>query len=272
MKLSTLFRSEAYSEITRRYRRERQRIPDMIRNPSRWALRRALIKSVNLPVWVDAGERGRYYLKDPVDDPTLQYLLTAWADTYYPPEIGPGDAPSLILDIGAHNGMFAVGALMHWPGASLIAVEPAAEAVEFIRINVKGNRLGDRVEIVPKAIADHDGWSVLVDVPGDTCARFLQEFDPAADQRGAKIPTTTLAALLGERRPDFVKCNAEGAEYVAVPQLLALGGASTMVVQCHYRFGDPAALVEQVRTAGYQASMVQRGDDHEWWHFIRDGL
>lgn len=264
MKPSSLLKPRAYRERIQKLRRFLRSTPRQARNRWWWVLRRSLQPHFHPPMWVDCGADGRYFLgDDPVDDEMLEYLLGSWQPVYFPPgTLLPDDA--LLLDLGAHHGLFVVAALSRWPGAHMIAVEPDPTALAYVRRNVEGNGFSERVEIVPHAIARQEGRGKLVVFEDDSCAHYLEE---STAGEGIEVSTTTIAKMLAGRRPDFVKCNAEGAEYFAIPALLDLHRPRVLVMEVHHRYGDRQALLDDVEKRGYRVEPVEPPID--WWQCFR---
>jgi FkbM family methyltransferase len=195
--------------------------------------------------------------RDPVDARVVDDLTGSRRKMWIPAGRG-GDDVELILDVGGHHGHYASAAAQVWPRARIIVVEPSEAAVALINRHIQMNALGDRVEVVQAAISDATGKGKLYHDPAGSWGSSLH------DVGGGVNETVTLASLddvLQGRRPDIVKCNAEGGEFSLIPQLLAAGlRPRLMVVMLHPEFGDADALVASIEAAGFVTESV--GTDH----------
>lgn len=70
----------------------------------------------------------------------------------------------LVVDIGAHIGLFSLAAGVTNPRARIVAFEPHPDMARILRENVAANALG-RVEVVEKAVSSSSGAATLLAVP-----------------------------------------------------------------------------------------------------------
>lgn len=192
---------------------------------------------------------------DPVDELVADHLLGRNRALWFPeaPEGAlPLVDPSLILDLGAHHGFFAVAALHRWPGARLVAVEPSGEGVARIARNVALNGMSERVRIVQAALASAPGWGSLHHTDEGSWGSSLFREEGVRVLGEELVRLETLEAILGGERPDYLKCNAEGAEYALIEQLAASDlRPEQLVIMIHPEFGDPDAAVATIEACGY---------------------
>jgi FkbM family methyltransferase len=141
------------------------------------------------------------------------------------------NAPSLsVVDAGAHHGQTAAQYLKHFPGSRVIALEPDPENFAIAQATLAP--FGDRVELLPVALAETDG-SVSLRRTSHSGAHSLLE---VGDMRYYDAPVETLAPLevravsleslcagQGLERLDILKMDIQGAE------LLALRGAAGLL-------------------------------------------
>lgn len=142
------------------------------------------------------------------------------------------DAPSLsVVDVGAHHGQTTAEYLNCFPVSRVIALEPEPENCAIARQALAP--FGDRVELLPFALAETDG-SVSLRRTSHSGAHSLLEV--VGDMRYYDAPVETLApievqavaldslcASRGLDRLDILKMDIQGAE------LLALRGASSLL-------------------------------------------
>jgi len=216
----------------------------------RWMLRRVLLPVWPLHLTLTSRSGVRCALgDDPVDDSVFRHLHGFGAGLYFPP-LPEGDPAGTILDVGAHHGIYAIEALRRYPRCDLIAIEPDPDADRQIDANARLNNLSSRLETVRAGLATADGRGWLVtDDEGSWASRTSSEASPAQSRQ---IELKTLETILAGRRPAIVKCNAEGAEFALVPQLVALDSKPRLIVlMVHPEAGAPEELVRSLAGAGY---------------------
>ena len=69
--------------------------------------------------------------------------------------------PGLIVDIGAGSGIYTLLAAKCTPDIKVVAIEPYAEARDFLEANVAANALDEQVSILPVALSDQPGTADL---------------------------------------------------------------------------------------------------------------
>jgi FkbM family methyltransferase len=192
---------------------------------------------------------------------------------YFPPWPDAIPRPTCILDLGAHHGLYAAAALHEFPAARIISVEPSAAALSRLRTNLALNGGEQRARVVPAGLAPERGTGVLRHTEEGTWGASLYE-DAAHAVDSETVTLMTLSEILGDDRPQIIKCNAEGAEYSLFDQLEASDlRPQFMLVMVHPDFGDLAHLLSQADTMGYR--VTRRGTaDHpafQMWKVPTDG-
>lgn len=153
-------------------------------------------------------------------------LLMAYEQDYYGFEapyrlflethIEPGD---VFIDVGAHWGTYSLDvATLAVPDVTVIACEPVRGNAAVLRQILKHNRLDNRVEVVPMAIADFEGDAAMT--PGNSMTWRIAA-SIAGNTRQVRVRVTTIDALLRDRpvlqgRRIFLKIDVEGAEWAAL--------------------------------------------------------
>jgi FkbM family methyltransferase len=197
---------------------------------------------------------------DPVDEQIAHHLLGAGRSDYFPDDVPEFANGACILDIGAHHGLYAVAALHRSPRSRIVCVEPSAAAVEPLRANLAMNGFEHRARLVRAGLAPAAGEGVLRHTGEGSWGASLYE-EPSATTSTETVPLTTLAEILGDDRPDIVKCNAEGAEYSLFEQLTASDlRPAFMLVMVHPEFGDMERLLGQAASMGYRVTRVGTPD------------
>jgi FkbM family methyltransferase len=202
-----------------------------------------------------------YFRKGTVDE----YVLTSeyQRPRFFAPRYRPRSTDT-ILDVGAHIGVFTALAARAVPSGTVHAIEPATENIELLRRNVEVNRLGNvRVHHVALGAAtkqvdlfhDVDNWG------HSTCEPSVME----AAVRREPVRAYSLTDFLESndvRRVDYLKMNAEGAEYeilraAPAPVVRRIG---TMLIECHPHGPDGATgLAGWLRARGFRAEIEWAG-------------
>jgi FkbM family methyltransferase len=207
---------------------------------------------------------------DPVDEQIAHHLLGSGRSEYFPEWPTPPPGSPCILDVGAHHGLYAAAALHEHPRGRIICVEPSAEAIVSLRANLAVNDFSSRARIVRAGLAAERGEGTLRHTAEGTWGASLYEEDAVTTSTEA-VPLATLEEILGDDRPDIVKCNAEGAEYTLIDQLAASTlRPAFMLVMVHPEFGDMERLLGQAAGMGYRTIRVGTAD-HPAFQMWRDG-
>jgi FkbM family methyltransferase len=205
---------------------------------------------------------------DPVDEQIANHLLGSKRTDYFPVwEHGEPEAPC-ILDIGGHHGLYAAAALHRYPGSRIVCLEPSVAALAALHANLECNGFEQRARVVEVALAPNAGTAELRHTHDGTWGYSLYEDE--ADAAGSEpVRLATLGEVLGSDRPQIVKCNAEGAEYAFVEQLARTDLRPALIIlMVHPAFGDMGALLEQVRSMGYDVVPIGTDDRpaFQLWH------
>ncbi len=152
--------------------------------------------------WIPAGGAG-----------ALPWLLAQQqAQAYDFPEgfeINPGD---VVLDCGAHVGVFAARALSR--GARLVvAIEPSPKNLVCLRRNFETEIQEGRVMVIPKGVWDKEDTLTLYTHEHNSAAdSFVIQINPSGTV--VNVPLTTIDLLveeLGLGQVDFIKMDIKGA-------------------------------------------------------------
>lgn len=200
----------------------------------------------------EAGGASMTYRPGTVDEVVLADGYQA--RRFFPPGFAP-PPDAVIVDVGAHIGMFAVHAARLVPQGRVEALEPDPENLALLCRNAAGNGL-DNVSVHPVAVEGTLGTAVLYQAheswAHSTCAAVAP-----ADAEAVVVAATTLAAFLAEEgieAVDFLKMNIEGAEYdvlLGAPDE-ALRAVRLFHVECHPVPGhDGRELVERLADCGF---------------------
>jgi FkbM family methyltransferase len=139
---------------------------------------------------------------------------------------GHGPEGLVCWDIGAHFGYhsLALAAL----GGEVVAFEPNQYNAERLQANLERNpKLAKHVRHLPLAVSDRDGEVTFVesgDLKGKSSGSHLAEATPPLEGKHyqdftrRKVRAVRMDSLIaeGEKAPDVVKIDIEGAEYLAL--------------------------------------------------------
>lgn len=120
-----------------------------------------------------------------------------------------------VVDVGAHLGWFTLQAARRvGPTGRVVAFEPNPQTRPLLERNVRLNGFGDRVVVVPQALADRAGPLGFYLAPaGDTSSLHRQG---AGDVPVEVEVVTGDAALAGFAPPRAIKLDLEGGEVAAL--------------------------------------------------------
>ena len=155
-------------------------------------------------------------LSAPNEEPLLSLFQEVWVRRHYSI---PGFAPKsgdVIVDVGAHIGVFTVWAASRDPNARVIAVEPSAATLKYLHHNVETNKLTN-VTIVDAACGSSDGMvEMLARGPAACNTTFRSDnygSSFAVIGNARKITLKRLFSDFAIDHCDLLKLDCEGAEY-----------------------------------------------------------
>ena len=202
------------------------------------------------------GDAGlRVLAREEAQDGGFEYATRRFLDDH----LSPGD---LLVDVGAHWGIYALSAATRWPGeVQVLAIEASPINVEQLRRWVAHNRLEERIEVVPAGAADREGFASVA--PQSTMGHHLTDLGQSREGGpeggdGWRIPVTTIDRLLDDRpalqqRRTFVKIDVEGLEPEVVQgadRLLRSGRVAALIFEKGRNYNTPEGrprLVELCR-------------------------
>jgi FkbM family methyltransferase len=157
---------------------------------------------------------------------------------------------SIVMDIGANMGDFAMMAAAQCPLGRVYAIEPISEYISALETNKTLNRLSN-VEVIHVALGDHEGEIKLAVAGSQSTAHF----DNAANTETVRL--TTLPQLMrdfGIERIDLLKMDCEGAEWEILPAALeALPRITQICMEFHPARGwTGEKLSALLRESGYE--------------------
>ena len=145
---------------------------------------------------------------------------------------------SLIVDVGARDGVFAMEAAIVAPAARVLAFEPDPAANAVLRSNVAANRsvFGTRIEAVDIALSDEDGTAEFYLAGGNSSLNSTFRAGARAIEVTVRRGDGVLDQLAPDRRMDLLKVDTESTEP------LVLAGFENRIAR-----DRPAIVVEVLR-------------------------
>jgi FkbM family methyltransferase len=125
--------------------------------------------------------------------------------------------PDLILDCGAHIGIFTIHAAGMFSNSRLIAFEPDPENFNWLREQAETNRL--EIDLIPAAVSISDGEANFI--AGGGCGGSLVEASSTSPNL-ITVQTVDLAGYIERRRCKklLLKLDVEGEEEAVLPIMI----------------------------------------------------
>jgi FkbM family methyltransferase len=152
----------------------------------------------------------------------------------------------VVVDLGANVGVFTTLAATR--AARVIAVDAQMGLLRTLERNVAATGVRDRVTVIHGLVGATTG------VLSDPEARHR-----SPDFGGVEPPIYTLRDLFaaqGVDRVDLLKMDIEGAEFALFAETSWLPTVQRIVMEVHAAFGDPDALAEGLRAAGFDVTLL----------------
>jgi FkbM family methyltransferase len=142
-------------------------------------------------------------------------ILELWHDQCYTAEgFYQPAAGDVILDVGAHVGLFSCWAVRHQPAARVFAIEPCSENFRCLMDNLTAAG-AHQVTAWQRAVGSGGGHGV---VHAATNRSIDHRLVPSTEGEPGAVPVVSLLDLVemtGAERVAFLKMDVEGAEYDA---------------------------------------------------------
>jgi FkbM family methyltransferase len=167
-------------------------------------------------------------------------------------------APERILDLGANVGYASVHFAARWPRARILAVEPAADNLEWLRRNTAA---WPNITPVQAAVWPRPARLRIAN-PQDDANAYRMDDAPGGPDGGVEARTVEqLLEDLGWAGADLVKLDVEGAEAEIFREAPAwLGRIGVLVVELHDRIapGCAASLYRALGARRFRQEIVGR--------------
>ena len=117
----------------------------------------------------------RVLAREELQDGGFEYATRRFLDEH----LAPGD---LLVDVGAHWGIYALSAATRWPGqVSVLAIEASPLNALHLRRWVAHNRLDEQIEVVAAGAADREGFASVA--PQSTMGHHLTDLGHSRGRR-----------------------------------------------------------------------------------------
>ncbi|HTW88501.1 MAG TPA: FkbM family methyltransferase [Candidatus Binataceae bacterium] len=183
--------------------------------------------------------------------------------TYLSSELIELREDSVVVDVGANMGDFAVEVGSLCPRGRIVAVEPVTEFAAMIEINKLLNALTN-IEVVQVALGSSEA-EVEINLAGNASSLYWKKADQAQ-----KVRQTSLARLMDELRIgqiDLLKLDCEGAEWEILPNASELlPRVRQICMEFHPMNGwTGERLAAFLRDAGYTVEFISGGWNGPLW-------
>jgi FkbM family methyltransferase len=162
--------------------------------------------------------------------------------------------PAIIIDCGAHIGMFSLLATAAFPSARLIAFEPNPKNVAAMRKQIDGNSLN--FELIEAAVSTTEGHRSFV-MPNSHSGKLADSGSSGAV--GFKVRLVDLGKFV-ERNPTqrlLLKIDVEGEEEAIFPALLPrLPTPCAIFFETHSGHSGWTSISRQLTTYGFSVEII----------------
>lgn len=152
-------------------------------------------------------------------------------------------------------------------GASVFAFDPTSKSVQWLR----SQSLPKEFAFHEYGLADFDGTASFNKPRNEAHVSYTIAADGGGQEEFAVLRFPTILKKLGHDRVDILKMDIEGAEYKAIPDILASGAQiKQMLIEFHhgcpgYSMEDTAKAVGQLMQSGFRIFYVSPdGNDYSF--------
>ena len=236
----------------------------------RWIVKRLPKIRFDIPCNIISPSGTKHCLSsDPLDERVTADMLGILANVYFPPSIDSmlKNFDGWILDVGAFNGSWAVELLNRFPELKAVLIEPNHKKIKNINKNLELNKCFYRARILELGLGKENGRGWLVESTDGSWGNWVEEDSLSQPDGSQEVSTITLDKALNGVKPVIVKCNAEGAEFELIHQLITLGLRPKLIIlMVHSEFGDLDALWNALVNNHYSVKVVRDYAPRPIWH------
>ncbi len=199
-------------------------------------------------------------------DITFRFYIKSSYGFFYWDRIAALQEPFIFLDIGANQGLYAVGAALNPHCQRVYAFEPVSAVSNLLQQNIDLNQVQDRCEVVRKAVTNHrEGVTIRLNPTHSGSATIADGNNSHEGGHGELVETLDAKGLddLIEARdlPIIVKIDVEGHEQVVIEQLLKSAFANQIreiFYEVDERWVKAEVLSDQLMQAGFKTQKIGR--------------
>lgn len=169
----------------------------------------------------------------------------------------------VLLDIGAHFGLFSFAALHYGgPTAQAIAVDPSPIATRFLKLQAKLNSSTDRLHVIQASVSDHSGWQSMVAVGVLASGYYIASSEGYPASELSRTKAVTLDGIVDEFGviPTHIKIDVEGNEAAVLrggQKIFSKIPAPIVFLEVHNEMvrdagGNPEQTIMLLRGYGYE--------------------
>ena len=158
----------------------------------------------------------------------------------------------VVIDVGAYRGESSIYFALQ--GAKkVIALEPADESYAFALMNIKENKLEDKIVLLNKAIAPHKGFIKLNVLPNaQACNSTIISLPNSEIKQVETVTLDELIAMAGEERIGLLKMDCEGCEYSVLSSFSHFDKIDGIIMEYH---NEPQNLPSLLRSNGFNVKV-----------------
>ncbi len=251
-------------------RKKIQSIPDYIAGfRILFGLRLFLRNIFTFPVVIKTKSGSWIFLGlDKLDDVILRHLNTSFQKVYFPAEIqlSKGD---VVLDVGAHHGIFAMELSSRYPDISIFSFEPDKTSFRYLRINKRLNR-GRNITVINVGLDATSGTAFIVKSEEGSWGNFVIRND---SHQAEKIQTLSVANFIDQyeiSEVKYIKINAEGAEFILLPEIFRLKIFPVYILLfAHPEQGNIKELIQTIYNQSYVMVRATEDPVRPWFLLMR---
>lgn len=171
-------------------------------------------------------------------------------------------AGMVAVDVGAHLGYYSMLLSdLVGPQGRVISVEPNPKLGALLDRSISVNGFDARTRRLGNAVAARAGDKVTLQVPHGYSQNASVLWGGDERSQGFDVTTTTLDAIIGDGRIDFIKIDVEGSEklvWEGMQGILARKQPLAIVLEFNPdRFADPRGFLDEILKHGFAIAQIQ---------------
>ena len=157
----------------------------------------------------------------------------------------------VVIDVGAYRGESSIYFALQ--GAKkVIALEPAEESYEFALMNIKENKLEDKIVILNKAVAPQRGYISLYVLPNAPACNSTVSAPNAEVKQVETITLDDVIKMTGGERIGLLKMDCEGCEYSVLSSFSHFDKIDGIILEYH---NGPQQLPSLLKSNGFEVKV-----------------